>query len=127
MHRRRGQGGVSLGRGTDNAAVLPARGPDLRDQLADCSEGAVSGPVPGDRDAGCECSDRSSGDPSTLKGAFIVVTRLSAAVANERPGCRKCRNGGRGLVIKGHGPLLELCERDIGYQDCPEDSLVCGA
>ncbi|GCC40991.1 hypothetical protein chiPu_0024658 [Chiloscyllium punctatum] len=60
-----------LGRGTDTAAVLLAHGPDLRNQLADCSEGAVSGPIPGDRDAGRGCSDRSSGDPSTLKGAFM--------------------------------------------------------
>ncbi|GCC47217.1 hypothetical protein chiPu_0031237, partial [Chiloscyllium punctatum] len=60
-----------LGRGTDKAAVLLACGPDLRDQLADCSESAISGPVPGDRDAGCECTDRSSGDPSTLKGALM--------------------------------------------------------
>ncbi|GCC46279.1 hypothetical protein chiPu_0030379 [Chiloscyllium punctatum] len=60
-----------FGRGMDKAAVLLAHGPDFRDQLADCSEGAVSGPVPGDRDTGRECSDRSSGDPSTLKGAFM--------------------------------------------------------
>ncbi|GCC45180.1 hypothetical protein chiPu_0029536 [Chiloscyllium punctatum] len=57
----------------------------------------------------------------------LVVTCLTAAVANKRPGCRKCRNGGRGLVIEGHGPILELRERDIGYQACLEDSLVCGA
>ncbi|GCC49198.1 hypothetical protein chiPu_0033446, partial [Chiloscyllium punctatum] len=60
-----------FGRGTDKTAVLLARGPDLRDQLADCSKGAVSGPVPGDRDAGRKCSDRSRGDPSTLKGALM--------------------------------------------------------
>ncbi|GCC40464.1 hypothetical protein chiPu_0024273 [Chiloscyllium punctatum] len=60
-----------LGRGTEKAAVLLACGPDLRGQLADCSEGSVSGPVSGDRDTGCECSDRSSGDLSTLKGAFL--------------------------------------------------------
>ncbi|GCC39251.1 hypothetical protein chiPu_0022936 [Chiloscyllium punctatum] len=60
-----------LGRGTDKAVVLLACGPDLWDQLADCSKGALSGPVPGDRDAGRKCSDRSSGDPSTLKGAFM--------------------------------------------------------
>ncbi|GCC40611.1 hypothetical protein chiPu_0024949 [Chiloscyllium punctatum] len=68
-----------------------------------------------------------SGASEGERAAKLVVTRLSAAVANERLGCRKCRNGGRGLVIEGHGPILKLRERDVGYQACPEDSLVCGA
>ncbi|GCC43104.1 hypothetical protein chiPu_0027284 [Chiloscyllium punctatum] len=52
-----------------------------------------------------------SGASEGERAVRLVVTRLSAAVANERPGCRQCRNGGRGLVIEGHGPILELRER----------------
>ncbi|GCC46761.1 hypothetical protein chiPu_0031054 [Chiloscyllium punctatum] len=68
-----------------------------------------------------------SGASEGERAVRLVVTRLSAVVANERPGCRQCRNGSWGLVIEGHGPILKLRERDVGYQACPEDSLVCGA